>query len=253
MKQTSKRLISLSLVILCVVSLCACGGKKESTLNADIQSQAEQNAIGLVQTIVELTDSDIENYMNSGDEFTENAMEAWEGSKGELGAFTEAGDVTTEYDETEKKYTVTVPAKFENADSNFVFEFDKTGAPSTLSVEVQYPKSVNLQRAAMNTLMGLGTVFVVLIFLSFVISLLKYIPGWVDSIGKKKQAPQDTQERKTEVLLSEPEELTEKLTEDVSDDTELIAVIAAAIAAAEGTSTDGVQVRTIRKVKRKKW
>ena len=63
MKQTSKRLISLSLVILCVVSLCACGGKKESTLNADIQSQAEQNAIGLVQTIVELTDSDIENYM----------------------------------------------------------------------------------------------------------------------------------------------------------------------------------------------
>ena len=124
MKQTSKRLISLSLVILCVVSLCACGGKKESTLNADIQSQAEQNAIGLVQTIVELTDSDIENYMNSGDEFTENAMEAWEGSKGELGAFTEAGDVTTEYDETEKKYTVTVPAKFENADSNFVFEFD---------------------------------------------------------------------------------------------------------------------------------
>ena len=105
----------------------------------------------------------------------------------------------------------------------------------------------------MNTLMGLGTVFVVLIFLSFVISLLKYIPGWVDSIGKKKQAPQDTQERKTEVLLSEPEDLTEKLTEDVSDDTELIAVIAAAIAAAEGTSTDGFQVRTIRKVKRKKW
>ena len=71
----------------------------------------------------------------------------------------------------------------------------------------------------------------------------------MDSIGKKKQAPQDTQERKTEVLLSEPEELTE----DVSDDTELIAVIAAAIAAAEGTSTDGFQVRTIRKVKRKKW
>ena len=79
-------------------------------------------------------------------------------------------------------------------------------------------------------------------FPEFVISLLKYIPGWVDSIGKKKQAPQDTQERKTEVLLSEPEELTEKLTEDVSDDTELIAVIAAAIAAAEGTSTDGFQV-----------
>ena len=34
------------------------------------------------------------------------------------------------------------------------------------------------------------------------------------------------------------------------DDTELVAVIAAAIAAAEGTTTDGFVVRSIRKVKR---
>ena len=40
--------------------------------------------------------------------------------------------------------------------------------------------------------------------------------------------------------------------ETAADDTELIAVIAAAIAAAEGTTTDGFVVRSIRKINRKK-
>ena len=38
--------------------------------------------------------------------------------------------------------------------------------------------------------------------------------------------------------------------ENLADDGELVAVIAAAIAAAEGTTTDGFVVRSIRKVKR---
>ena len=40
--------------------------------------------------------------------------------------------------------------------------------------------------------------------------------------------------------------------QEAADDTELIAVIAAAIAAAEGTTTDGFVVRSIRKINRKK-
>ena len=39
--------------------------------------------------------------------------------------------------------------------------------------------------------------------------------------------------------------------QEAADDTELIAVIAAAIAAAEGTTTDGFVVRSIRKINRK--
>jgi hypothetical protein len=37
------------------------------------------------------------------------------------------------------------------------------------------------------------------------------------------------------------------------DDTELVAVIAAAIAAAEGTTTDGFVVRSIKRRKSNKW
>lgn len=253
MKQTGKKIISLLFVMLCVFSMTACGPEKESTRNADIESSAQQNALGLVQTIVELTDSDIENYMISGDEFTENAMEAWSGVTEELGEFSEIqeSEITTEYDETGKTYAVTVPAKFENADSNFIFEFDKTGAPETLSIEVEYSKSETLQKAALNTVIGLVIVFVMLAFLSFVISLLKYVPGLVGSFGKKKTAESKPEEAEKTVALAPGEEETVQM--DVSDDSELIAVIAAAIAAAEGTSTDGFQVRSIRRVKRKKW
>ncbi len=258
MKQTRKKLISLLLGLLCVFSLAACGSQKESTRNADVQSQAEQNAVGLVQTIVELSDSDIENYMISGDEFTENAMAAWNGAREELGELVgiQSEDLTAEYDESGKTYTISVPTEFENADSNFVFEFDRTGAPSTLSVEVEYPKAVALQQAAMNTVLGLAVVFVVLIFLSFVIFLLKYVPGFVNSFGRKKNVAEETAEGKTE-QLSQSEATApaseEDLTEDVTDDEELAAVIAAAIAAYEEISQDGFRVRSVRRIKRKKW
>ncbi len=41
--------------------------------------------------------------------------------------------------------------------------------------------------------------------------------------------------------------------EELADDTELVAVIAAAIAAYEGTSTDGFQVRSIKRASTRKW
>ena len=41
--------------------------------------------------------------------------------------------------------------------------------------------------------------------------------------------------------------------ENLADDGELVAVIAAAIAAAEGTSTDGFVVRSIKRRKSNRW
>ena len=50
-----------------------------------------------------------------------------------------------------------------------------------------------MAQAGQNTLLGVGTVFVMLIFLCFVISLMKYIPGFVESFGKKKAVPEEIQ------------------------------------------------------------
>ena len=92
--------------------------------------------------------------------------------------------------------------------------------------------------AAGNTLMGMGTVFLVLIFISLLISCFKFVPQIMDKLSKKSSVVE-----KPEVV----EEISETVTANEEDDSELIAVIAAAIAASEQTSTDSFVVRSIRR------
>ena len=243
MKQILKRVSSVCTALICAASLTVAGSAvvfADSEANETIQNQTVMIAEGLTSTITPLTDEDIENYMNSGNEFTEQAMDAWVSAKDELGEFEETEESEVEF--SDNQYVVTVPAKFEKADAEFVYIFDEQGNPTSMSVNVQYPLSVNLERAALNTVMGLGTVFVMLLFLSFVIYLFKFVPALVE--GKKKETP--------EAPVAAPVAPAAPVVETQTDDTELVAVISAAIAAAEGTSTDGFVVRSIRKVNRKK-
>ena len=112
------------------------------------------------------------------------------------------------------------------------------------SIEFNLPDEGNntllgkLQTAGGNTLLGMGVVFLVLIFISFIISCFGFIPKIVDSFGKKNKASEEA---------ATPSESTVSTTEETTDDSELIAVIAAAIAASEHTSTDSFVVRSIRR------
>ena len=105
-----------------------------------------------------------------------------------------------------------------------------------------------LKKAGLNTILGMGTVFVVLIFISFIISLFKFIPA-LEQKFKKSAKTEIVNEKPTAALKTEMPEVSE----DVTEDTELAAVIAAAIAASEGTSADGFIVRSIKRRKSNKW
>lgn len=98
-----------------------------------------------------------------------------------------------------------------------------------------------LGNAALNTLMGMGVVFVVLILISLVISAFSLI--------NKAEAKMNKKEVPAKPVVNTPAPAV--VEEDVTDDTELVAVIAAAIAAYEGTSVEGLVVRSIRKVNSK--
>ena len=238
MKQIFKKVSSLCTVLLMMAVLTLTGvssvwaaDEVDDTVKQTLVTTAE----GLTDTIIALSDEDIENYTKSSDEFTVGAMTAWAGSKDEVGALKErTGE--TEVKASDDGYTVTVPVSFEKADANFVYIFDaSTGTPTSLTVDVQYSMAETLRRAVMNTIMG-----IVLIFLSFLIYLFRFIPN--PEAKKKAQAAAAP----APAPVAAPVEAAE------ADDTELIAVIAAAIAAAEGTTTDGFVVRSIRKINRKK-
>ena len=116
----------------------------------------------------------------------------------------------------------------------------------SFTVNAHYGMSEILEKAGLNTLLGMGTVFVMLIFMSFIISLIKYVPALLNGTSKKKkaEAPKAAPAPAVAAAVEEAEEM---------DDTELVAVIAAAIAAAEGTTTDGFVVRSIKRRKSNKW
>ena len=244
MKHIFKKVSSVCTALLCAATIIFAGAAAvwADEIDASAKATLISTSEGLTETIVGLSDEDIANYSQSADDFTVQAMTAWTSNREELGAMKEnqsnAGETEVTLDDD--TYTVTVPVSFEKADANFVYYFDATtGAPTSITVDIQYSMAETLKRAGMNTVMGIGIVFVMLVFLSFVIYLFKFIPN---PENKKKAAPAPAP---APVPVAAP-------VEEAADDTELIAVIAAAIAASEGTSTDGFVVRSIRKINRKK-
>lgn len=229
----------MAVLMISSTSMVFAADEVDETIKTTLVSTSEQ----LTEAVLALTDEDIENYMNSEDAFTASAMQAWGGSKDELGAKTDSnGDATVILEDG--LYVVTLPLKFEKADADFTYVYNSTGTPTSLSVDVQYSMGETLKRAGLNTAMGIGTVFVMLILLSLLISLFRFIPT-----PEKKKADAAKAQKEAQAAAPAPVQTIE---EDVTDDGELVAVIAAAIAAAEGTTTDGFVVRSIRKVNRNK-
>ncbi|BBF42156.1 hypothetical protein lbkm_0838 [Lachnospiraceae bacterium KM106-2] len=143
----------------------------------------------------------------------------------------------------------TIRAKYSKKNVSFVMKFNKSMKYSMPAVTIDNNGNKNkasVVKALLNTLMGMGTVFIVLIFISFLISLFKYIPSLFDKSAKKNDAV-ETKSVASAPVVEEEEEL--------ADDGELVAVITAAIMASMGDEApaDGLVVRSIRKVNKSKW
>ena len=108
--------------------------------------------------------------------------------------------------------------------------------------------AVEMEHAGLNTLLGMGMAFFVLIIISLVISCFPLVFGGTNRKEVKK-TENITTEQSIDHTISQIEEQ-----EEMADNAELVAVISAAIAAFEGSShTEGFQVRSIRKVNKKNW
>lgn len=111
-----------------------------------------------------------------------------------------------------------------------------------------------MPQALINTALGMGTVFIVLILISFIIYLLKFIPSLLDGSSKKQETPAPkAAPRPVPVPVPKaPSTPAAKPVQQKTDDTQLVAVITAAIVAAmeqEGTpvAADGLVIRSIKK------
>ena len=110
------------------------------------------------------------------------------------------------------------------------------------SVDLVYTFGEKMQKAGLNTLMGMGTVFTVLILISLIIYCFRFISVLQDKLsGKGGKAEAKAEEASAAAVAAEGRQTAPM------DDLELVAVISAAVAAAGGTSADGFVVRSIRR------
>lgn len=245
-------------VLLCVLTfvLCfaGCGSQKE-TVEYE-QEVLEQYAEGIVSSFAVMDDAAFEQLVSGSDlqinltmlqtglpvekDALVSMINSWKAALDECGAYKGHGDYTAEADK--KGVKLSTEAEYEERNATIEFQFDENLNMESMDVSAEYSIGEILQKAGLNTVLGMGTVFAVLIFLAFIISLMKYIPML---LGQNKKAEPEKAVRET---VKAPETVV-----DETDDEELVAVIAAAIAALEGTSTDGFVVRSIKRKPSNKW
>ena len=235
-----KKLSVLLCVLVAMLCFTACGSKKENL-------QYDKS------TITQATDFLIE-YCNSADADT---IEQWNKMTDfqiesqrtkECGEYVSHGDYKFEPSSDELK--VTTSAKFKDRDADITFVFDEDLYLDSTTIDAHYSIGEIMEKAGLNTILGMGTVFVILIFISILISLFKYIPALEEKFKNKGKA-ESTQE-----AAPAPAAVAAPVVEEASNDDELAAVISAAIAAYEaeaGGSTDGFVVRSIKRRPSNKW
>ena len=251
-------------IALCVVSLmlfaasavpafaAALSGEELDTLLTDTRSYVEM--------VMGMDDAELAQIETYGD-FYQITAQAVRDSREDIGAFKglrEGGEITQDgstvtmlIDVDAEKYGAQVEITY-NADENL---------PKNFVINPEFPLSVNMANAGRNTVIGLVVVFVVLVFLAFVISLLKYTDSSNRKKKKKTPAPEPDESPVRDIPEILPFAPEDEIIHPASDEEELIAVMAAAIAAASADgAADGAAdgssyvVRSIRKIgSSKRW
>lgn len=276
MKNFAKKFLMTLLMLTCVFALTACGQDETPSSNqlakqenAEFRAQKVVNMVTAFVSSQEYVSGMFDEYNNVelADIFSSmyarytqtsvlscegkaarNAFSTFESGLEEMGSIQEIGQPQTV--KVDDAITVEIPITGENASGSveLIFTNDIYLVMTSCTLNLDKTMGDLMSKAALNTLLGMGTVFVVLILISLIISLFSFIPK-IQASFTKKEAPAKV----AAPTAPAPVAVVEAQNEDLVDDTELVAVIAAAIAAYEGTSADGFRVRSIRRANTGKW
>ena len=270
------KIFALGVTLICMLGLCACGDSIQyDTLAGSKYDEATFSKDGLTMFAQNIED-EFEGWFLSGitpenfedkmyGQFDEEILKVflagyrnWYDSVDELGYSSEAtiaDDIgvknVTYYVNKDGELMVdaTIEGTGENSHTAILeYSLDRQGIPTLISVNVNHSTGEKLTSAGLNTLLGMGMAFTVLIIIALVISAFPLI----GKIGEKK--PETDKEIAKQAMENVTSQIAEKEDADAADDAELVAVIAAAIAAYEGSgSTEGYVIRSIRKRPANNW
>ena len=240
MCKAMKKLLVILAMITCMTCLAACG-EKETKSGPISEEKAAEIGESIVNDMNEIVGRGLTEQM-AGDAVVYSACQSWKEALDDIGSYEGVSGATVSVKEDEVVITVNVLGSSHNADVEILLDSGLQNLKG-ITTNVQYSMGEVMAKAGMNTVIGMGTVFAVLILISLIISCFSLISKLESKQKKEEPAPADA---------PVVQQIAAK--EELSDDTELVAVIAAAIAAYEGAaSTDGFVVRSIRKSNKSKW
>lgn len=239
-----KKIFAILGMITCMVGLCACGQDTRQL------SEEEQNLVARDEALIQdmnsvVSEGAVEQLANQPEVYA--GLIGWQDALEDIGEFEGTDGGTAVVSEEEIYAEINVLGSSHNAVVEVVYD-PATGMLEAITTNVTYSLGEIMMKALMNTVIGMGTVFVVLILISLIISCFTLVSKIE---GRKKKAAENPAGTNAQPA---PAAVQPAVQEELSDDTELVAVIAAAIAAYEGSgSTDGFVVRSIRKSNKSKW
>lgn len=274
MKKKLTKYLALLCLVVCVFSLTACSEEKSDKVTyddetaeiyvvkmkeygyevTDVETDITTEVNSVVQSIVLnliLQDRDGLLELYSEDEnnlaIAESYLEATEG----LGEYKDESVYNLTFEMSEENMTTTGSFEFEKRDLNFTYNVDLVENTSEFIFEKELTIGEILQKAGLNTLLGMGSVFLVLILISCVIGSL----GIVSKTGNKSETKAAAPAPAVPATTSAPAAPVQTApAAGIPDEVEMAIVIATAIAAAEEeTGTDGYRVRSIKRAKNSKW
>ena len=262
----NKKFLTLIGMLTCVFMLTACG---ESERVSEVETQKIESAVQYAPNMVTL----FSDYLCQDNPFVvsdytleeveylceqcfgikvdgyavANAVTSFDSALETIGGIVEIGETEVKVDGKQMICEVEVTGEKKNAKAEIILSNDMFLKLESASLNPVSTTGDLMAKAALNTLIGMGTVFLVLILISVIISCFSLIPKLQAAVAKRKEkkaAFTETSGIDNAVAQISAQE------EGTVDDLELIAVISAAIAASEGArGTDGFVVRSIRRIR----
>ncbi len=266
-----KKILAFICMITCIFGLTACATDEnlssyDSTKLAEAAKVASEYIVPVMFEVNEMADSLVADDIDFFKDLTPNeisfwveqtfqldmdgfavitAAESFRSAMKDIGDFLEVGEANAEFEGSTIVVSVDVIGTEADAVAEVVLSSDLMIEPLKVqSVALNPIETMGglMTQATMNTVIGMGVVFSVLILISFVISAFKLI----GKIGEKKPAAKK-EAPKANVSAPAPAPAVPAVeVVDMAAEYELVAVIAAAIAAHRGESdTDGFVVRSV--------
>ncbi|MBR5360262.1 MAG: OadG family protein, partial [Lachnospiraceae bacterium] len=201
-----KKFLSLLCIGICLLGLTACEkpkpvdpedmtsliGRSQALVTYLLADDAETYN-GLSYSVGRQMDG-ISTFKDEGAEFTEkvfsevlglpiegngfiSGIDSWEKATDEIGHFVDFTESTVEYGTKGDTFIVDIGGRFEKGTAviEFVYKDDLNKTLTSYAVNVDYTFGEKMGKAGLNTLLGMGTVFIVLIVLSLLISAFSII------------------------------------------------------------------------------